>query len=232
VLHQLHDSKAKFLLTIGMFLEKAQAAAKGEGSKVEQIYTFDGAEGSTPFKALFGAESVDAQVELDAGSAVVALPYSSGTTGASKGVMLTHRNLLVNILQCRASGVKFEATESFVCVLPFFHIYGMQVLLNTGLYSGCVLITVPRFDLVQFLELNQKHKCSWMFIVPPIVLALASHPIIDKYQLTSLKTVFSGAAPLGGDIAAKAAARLKVNVCLLFFAKICNCVPFMSMYID
>lgn len=126
--------------------------------------------------------------------------------------MLTHRNLIANIAQCVASGVKFAVGDAFVCVLPFFHIYGMQVLLNMGLYSGCKLVTVPRFDLVQFLELNQKHKCTWAFIVPPIVLALAKHPIVAKYDLTTLRVVFSGAAPLGAEVAAQASERLNVAV--------------------
>ena len=88
--------------------------------------------------------------------------------------------------------------EVCYAVLPFFHIYGMQILMNSMVSKGVTVVTVPRFDLVQMLELTQQHRITRLFLVPPIVLALAKHPVVDKYDLSSVRQIFSGAAPLGG----------------------------------
>ena len=87
--------------------------------------------------------------------------------------------------------------------LPFFHIYGMQVLMNTGLSIGATIVTMPRFDLQQALELVQTHKVTRFFAVPPVVLALAKHPIVDQYDMSSVVQIFSGAAPLGAELAGR-----------------------------
>jgi 4-coumarate--CoA ligase len=96
--------------------------------------------------------------------------------------------------------------------LPFFHIYGMQVLMNTGLSMGATIVTMPRFDLQQALELVQQYQVTRFFAVPPVVLALAKHPIVEQYDMSSVVQIFSGAAPLGAEIAAEAAARVKCDV--------------------
>ena len=71
-------------------------------------------------------------------------------------------------------------------MLPFFHIYGMQVLMNTGLRAGATIVTMPRFDLEQFLSLHQEHRLTRAFVAPPMVVALAKHPIVDNYDLSAL----------------------------------------------
>jgi len=147
------------------------------------------------------------QVLVDVIEDVVVLPYSSGTTGFPKGVMLTHHNLVANIEQL-AAHVALDEDEVIYAVLPFFHIYGMQVLMNYALTRGCTVVTEPRFDLKQMLTLTQRHRITRLFLVPPIVLALAKVPLVDEYDLSSVRQIFSGAAPLGGDIAAEAATRL------------------------
>ncbi len=205
--HQLLDAGATALITIEMFLETAREAAKDTG--VEEIYVIGGAEGARDFTELFGAPLAE-QVPVDL-DAVAVLPYSSGTTGLSKGVMLTHRNLVANIMQV-VSAAELTEDESFIAVLPFFHIYGMQVLMNSGLYAGNTIITMPRFDLVQFLEINAEHGCTRAFVAPPIVVAMAKHPIVDNYDLSSMDQIFSGAAPLSAELAEEAATRLKCEV--------------------
>jgi acyl-CoA synthetase (AMP-forming)/AMP-acid ligase II len=96
--------------------------------------------------------------------------------------------------------------------LPFFHIYGMQVIMNTALAAGGTVITMPRFDLVQFLELHQKHGITYSFVAPPIVVALAKHPVVDQYDLSHVRYMISGAAPLSAEVGEEAAARLGCEV--------------------
>ena len=200
---QLRDSGATLLVTIGMFLDTAREAAEGTG--VTEIFVIGEAEGARPVTDLLGTPLAE-QVPV-AADEVVVLPYSSGTTGISKGVMLSHRNLVANVAQV-IHAAQLSSDEKFIAVLPFFHIYGMTVLMNCGLRIGATIITMPRFDLEQFLSLHQEHGITRSFVAPPIVVALAKHPIVDTYDLSSLQQVFSGAAPLSAELALEAGARI------------------------
>jgi 4-coumarate--CoA ligase len=203
---QLVDSGATILVTVPMFLEVASEGAKD--TSVRETYVLGEAEGVRPITELFGAPVGQTPVTADD---LVALPYSSGTTGVNKGVMLTHGNLVANVAQV-LSGADIREDEAFIAVLPFFHIYGMQVLMNTGLRAGVTIITMPRFDLEQFLQLHQDHGITRSFVAPPIVVALAKHPIVDNYDLSKLEQVFSGAAPLSAELALECGARLGCDV--------------------
>ena len=205
--HQLTDAGATLLVTVPMFLEVARAGAVGTG--VTEIFVLGEAEGATPATALFGAPLAE-QVPV-AGDDVVALPYSSGTTGLSKGVMLTHRNLVANVAQTLGPA-ELTGDDVFMAVLPFFHIYGMQVLMNCGLAAGGTVITMPRFELEPFLRLHQDYGITRSFVAPPIVVALAKHPAVDTYDLSKVVQVFSGAAPLSAELALEAGARLGCEV--------------------
>lgn len=207
VKHQLNDAKATKLITIGMFLETAKEASEGTG--VKEIIVMEGAEGHRNLGDLLG-EPLAEQVPVDLDDVVV-LPYSSGTTGLSKGVELTHRNLVANLAQTGAV-ITVTDDEAFVAVLPFFHIYGMQVLMNLGLWLGAKIVTMPRFDLEQFLSLHQEHKLTRAFVAPPMVVALAKHPMVDNYDLSALKNIFSGAAPLSAELAIECGERLDCEV--------------------
>jgi 4-coumarate--CoA ligase len=151
------------------------------------------------------------QVAVDTDSVPVVLPYSSGTTGRSKGVVLSHDNLTANIEQCKHI-LDYDSDDVALAILPFFHIYGMQVLMNGLLANGVTIVTMPRFDLEEALTIVQEHKVTWFFAVPPIVLALAKHPLVDQYDMSSVKVVFSGAAPLSGELGEEAEARLGCSV--------------------
>jgi acyl-CoA synthetase (AMP-forming)/AMP-acid ligase II len=122
--------------------------------------------------------------------------------------MLTHRNLVANMVQVLGSGVNLQTDERVIGVLPFYHIYGMLVILNLCLYKGMTIVTMARFDLEQFLKIMQDYKITRANLVPPIILALAKHPIVDQYDLSHLKIIMSGAAPLSAELAQACAERL------------------------
>ena len=205
--HQLIDAGATMLITIPMFLETARAAAEETG--VTEIFVIGESEDAPSLTSLMGAPLAEhVQVAKDD---LVVLPYSSGTTGVSKGVMLNHGNLVANVAQV-GSAADIREDEKFIAVLPFFHIYGMQVLMNTGLRAGATIITMPRFDLEQFLKLHQEHGITRSFVAPPIVVALAKHPMVDQYDLSALRQVFSGAAPLSTELSIEAGARIACDV--------------------
>jgi acyl-CoA synthetase (AMP-forming)/AMP-acid ligase II len=98
--------------------------------------------------------------------------------------------------------------RSAIAVLPFYHAYGMQILMNCTLHRGTTTVTMPRWDLEQFLSLIQQHRITSLVLVPPIVLALAKHPLVAKYDLSSVETIGSGAAPLGADLQRAASERV------------------------
>ncbi|MBT8214734.1 MAG: 4-coumarate--CoA ligase family protein [Acidimicrobiia bacterium] len=206
---QLNDAGARYLLTIPMFMDVATEAAGASGT--EEVFVFGEAEGATPFASLLDADPIAGFAEVDPREDTVVLPYSSGTTGLPKGVMLTHHNLTSNLAQAKHV-LDITDDEVIIAVLPFFHIYGMQILMNGVLYNGATAVTMPRFDLEQFLGLLQEHKVTKAYLVPPIILALAKHPLVDQYDLSALRQIFSGAAPLGADVEAEAGARVGAEV--------------------
>lgn len=203
--HQLKNSNAKYIITVSMFLDKAKEAAEQVG--IEEIFTFDPAEGATPFSELMEGDDHLTMITVNPSRDIVALPYSSGTTGLPKGVMLTHKNLVANIMQ--VEGIEeINQDDTLIAILPFFHIYGMLVILNASLYHGATIVTLPRFDLEQFLQTLQDYGVTRAHLVPPIVLALAKHPLVDKYDLSKLTTITSGAAPLSEELSQECAKRL------------------------
>ena len=207
---QFTDSRARLLVTVKVFVDKCLEAAKTAG--VEEVYVFGEAPGATPFSSLIRPELPVPAVTINPAEDIACLPYSSGTSGVPKGVMLTHRNLVANMVQSFASSIEILESDRVLGILPFFHIYGMVVIMNAALVKGATIVTMPKFELEPFLQLVQEHKITLANVVPPIILALAKHPIIDKYDLSSLRFLGSGAAPLGKALASACEARLKVRV--------------------
>jgi acyl-CoA synthetase (AMP-forming)/AMP-acid ligase II len=206
---QLTDSQAKYLLTVPPFMDNARAAAERVPS-VREIFVFGEAPGATAFASLLQHGDQPPTVDIDPHADLVALPYSSGTTGLAKGVMLTHHNLVAQL--CAAHGrpdiVFPDERDTLLAFLPFFHIYGIVMFVTFALWRGTTVVSTPRFDLEQYLEMVQRYGVTYLHLVPPIVIALAKHPVVDKYDLSKAKWALSAAAPLGGPAAEAFTARL------------------------
>ncbi|MBD2524477.1 thioester reductase domain-containing protein [Nostoc sp. FACHB-133] len=202
--YQLNDAGTKYLITIPDLVGHALEAI-GQ-SKVEEVFVFGEAAGATSFSVLLEGEGETPQVQINPQKDLIALLYSSGTTGMPKGVMHTHHSFVANFHQFQNCEPVSEA-DAIIGVLPFFHAYGL-VMLNYSLACGATVVTMPHFDLEAFLSLIEKHKITRIHIVPPILLALAKQPIVDKYDLSSLRVLTSGAAPLSHQLIEECEQRL------------------------
>ncbi|MEB8339791.1 4-coumarate--CoA ligase family protein [Streptomyces endophyticus] len=205
---QLRDAGADWIVTITPFVEAARAAAELAGG-VREIFVCDpaGDSGHRSLMDMLGTEAPEPRVAIDPAQDVAALPYSSGTTGTPKGVMLTHRNIATNLAQLQPV-LPTGPGDRILAVLPFFHIYGLTALMNGPLRQGSTVVVLPRFDLDTFLAAIEKHRITHLYVAPPIVLALAKHPAVEGYDLSSLRHVISAAAPLDGELARACGSRL------------------------
>lgn len=205
---QLKDANAKMLFTVGALADKAKAAIEESNQPIE-LFTID----DVPGIASLASVAIDKdppEVSIDPANDIVVLPYSSGTTGLPKGVMLTHRNLVAQLNQIDA--IESVQTPALLGVLPFFHIYGMVILVMHGLMRGSTIVTMPRFEFEPFLKVLQDWPIVTAHVVPPIVVALGKHPLVDSYKFPQLKFLFSGAAPLGPELTDAVEKRLGVKI--------------------
>ncbi|KFF60267.1 AMP-dependent synthetase [Cryobacterium sp. MLB-32] len=209
--HQLFDAGATWLVTVTALLPAAATAARALGIDDAHLIVLDGAAGHPSFADLLAEDAPAPVVHIRPATHVAVLPFSSGTTARPKGVMLSHTNLVANVQQARdLIGVVPE--DRVLALLPFYHIYGMTVLLNLAFKQRAALVTMAKFDFVEFLRLIQDERCTYVFIAPPIAVAVAKHPLIDSYDLSTVHTILSGAAPLDGALAAAVASRLDCRV--------------------
>ncbi|MFB7502196.1 4-coumarate--CoA ligase family protein [Streptomyces broussonetiae] len=203
---QLRDSRARWIVTVSPLLEAARRAAELAGG-IREIFVCDRAEGHRSLTGMLAGTAPEPRPDIDPAEDVAALPYSSGTTGVPKGVMLTHRQIATNLAQLD-SVAPAGPGDRILAVLPFFHIYGLTALMNAPLRNGATVVVLPRFDLETFLAAIQNHRITGLYVAPPIVLALAKHPVVADYDLSSLKYVISAAAPLDAHLARACAERL------------------------
>jgi acyl-CoA synthetase (AMP-forming)/AMP-acid ligase II len=209
IAHQLRDSGANYLLTLPQLFDKAAVAAAKH--PLREIFVLGEAQAATPLSALLEGTYTPHSVDINPREDLAVLPYSSGTTGKSKGVMLTHANLSAGVVSIVVAYPIDEGTK-LLGLLPFFHIAGMVCVLHSTLYAGATLVLMPRFELESLLRAIQNYRIEWAPLVPPIVVALAKHPVVDRYNLSSLKLITCGAAPLGADMQRACENRLRVSV--------------------
>lgn len=209
LVRQLKDSAAQYLFTTPELIDKAVQAANESGIHV--LLTPGTCRDAVSLQSFLDAAEAPPEVPIDPQQDLAALPYSSGTTGFPKGVMLTHFNLVANLLQIEAAGHAGE-NDILICVLPFFHIYGMQVILNLGLYQGATTVILPRFELESYLQVVREYRITFAHVVPPMVLALSKDSRVDDYDLSSLQRMFCAAAPLGEGLTRTCEERLHCRI--------------------
>jgi acyl-CoA synthetase (AMP-forming)/AMP-acid ligase II len=134
------------------------------------------------------------------------LPFSSGTTGLPKGVMLTHANLAAATRQL-AGILGLGESDTVLAVAPFAHVMGYVVTLAGALASGATVVTMPRFDFQDALRLVERERITVLVLPPPVLTLLAHHPAVDTYDLSSVELIVSGGAPLGAQVHAAVAER-------------------------
>jgi acyl-CoA synthetase (AMP-forming)/AMP-acid ligase II len=205
---QLTAAGARTLVTVTALASAAQEATGMAGLDAGAVLLLDT---ERPPASALATGPVPALDGFDPAERVAVLPFSSGTTGVPKGVMLTHRNLVANVAQL-APVLDLRSDDVVLAALPFFHIYGMTALLNSTLATRGRIVTLARFDLNAFLEAIQRHRVTYLYIAPPIAVALAKHQLVDSYDLTSLRAIVSGAAPLDEELGAAVSRRLSVPV--------------------
>ncbi|KAL2062104.1 hypothetical protein VTL71DRAFT_6370 [Oculimacula yallundae] len=220
---QLKSSGAKALFTCIPLLETSLQAAKAAGIPKERVYILElpkelSGDKPVPFKT--ASQLIDAGSKLPAleklkwekgqGAKQTAyLCYSSGTSGLPKGVMISHRNVISNVLQigsfekpARDARPENERTEVGLGLLPLSHIYGLVVIAQASTYRGDGVIILPKFELQSFLNAIQTQKIQTLYLVPPIIIQLAKNQqACSKFDLGSVKGIFTGAAPLGAETA-------------------------------
>ncbi|KAG6472873.1 4-coumarate--CoA ligase 1-like [Zingiber officinale] len=208
---QADGSGARLILTESCYVDKIRDYAADHGVTIVAVGDWPVPDGCHAFADLLACDAgALPAVEFDPDD-VVALPYSSGTTGLPKGVMLTHRSLVTSIAQ-QVDGenpnLNFRPDDVLLCVLPLFHIYSLNSVLLCSLRVGAAILILRRFEVGPLLELVQRFRITIAPLVPPIVLEFVKSPLVDSFDLSSIRMVMSGAAPMGKEVEEKFMAKL------------------------
>ncbi|KAJ8752454.1 hypothetical protein K2173_004742 [Erythroxylum novogranatense] len=206
IFKQLSVSGAKLIITQSQYVDKLRDSQNHHpklGEDFTVITTDEPPENCLHFTVLSEAnESELPEVATDSDDPV-ALPFSSGTTGLPKGVILTHKSLITSVAQ-QVDGenpnLYLKPEDVVLCVLPLFHVYSLNSVLLCSLRAGAAVLLMQKFEIGALLDLIQRHKVSVAAVVPPLVLALAKNPMVEKFDLSSIRLVLSGAAPLGKEL--------------------------------
>ncbi|KAH7378246.1 hypothetical protein BKA66DRAFT_571676 [Pyrenochaeta sp. MPI-SDFR-AT-0127] len=217
--YQLKNSGAQALVTTKQFLETALKATKTVGIPDDRII-------------LLGAERDDTHrvkhwtnIRKTSGALryrrrrakpedLSFLAYSSGTTGLPKGVELTHRNIVADLLIIHGAVGNWYSSgkDKILGVLPFFHIYGLTGLIHQTLHRGIEVVVMPAFDMKTFLRVVQEHKITFIYVAPPVIVRLSRDKMVDNYDLSSVKMITSGAAPLSKELVDTVYKRLNIKI--------------------
>jgi long-chain acyl-CoA synthetase len=148
-----------------------------------------------------GHAEPDLTIHTPSPSDVALLQYTGGTTGTPKGVMLTHRNVVVNASQCHAWVPDFkEGQEVFLGVIPFFHVYGLSTCQHLAIMTGSALVLLPRFEVVEVLQAIHDQHITVFSGIPVMFMKISEHPKVRRYDLSSLRVCLSGASPLHAEV--------------------------------
>jgi 4-coumarate--CoA ligase len=207
VFKQLNSSRAKLIITQSQNVDKLREPEGENFPKLGEDFTVitvdDPPEKCLHFSVISEANEDEFPTVSIEPDDPVALPFSSGTTGLPKGVVLTHKSLTTSVAQ-QVDGenpnLYLNPEDVVLCVLPLFHIYSLNSVLLCSLRAGAAVLLMQKFEIGALLELIQRHRVSVAAVVPPLVLALAKNPVVANFDLSSIRVVLSGAAPLGKEL--------------------------------
>ena len=218
--YQFNISNSKYVATIPALLPTVKEAVNKSGC-VEKIIVLSDEGGLGEGKDMISYQSLvtdtgsrfPLDVKVDPKKDTALIPYSSGTTGLPKGVVLSHYNMTSNVMQMAHSEVfdNFYHSGNILAVMPFFHAAGLIVTMLTGLHGGSSKVLMPQFVPELFLSLIERYKITGVNLVPPLLLFLANHPMVNQHNVSSLKHITYGAAPGSSEIAIKVKDRLNLD---------------------
>ena len=214
VRHQLGNSGAAFLITDAPNIRGVNLAGLPNLRRV--FATREQGSGAEPFADLLKPVSATSpEPDRSSRECLAALPYSSGTTGLPKGVMLSHYNLVANVYQFLGPhATPLNPNDNILCFLPLYHIYGLNVMLNPALILGATLVLMPRFAVPQLTRLLIDESITMMPLVPPAMNALCLAAEAEQFPMNhTLRWVKSGAAPLPRDLPRRFTALTGIPVC-------------------
>ena len=239
---QLKDSGAKALVTQKPFLKSAIEACKKVGIDEDRIILMgDERDQTVKFKHFSSIRNLASssryrKTKINPSKDLAFLVYSSGTTGHPKGVMLSHTNIVSNVCMLKTGeqgnlswkGGKNNEGDKLLAFLPFFHIYvsvfprrsptatntykGLTCLIHQSIHAGLTLICMSKFDLAKFCQHIQDHRITFAYVVPPVILQLGKSPIVSNYDLSSIRMMNSGAAPLTKELVETVYTRLRIPI--------------------